>query len=253
MKAVILAGGRGTRMGSTAPRPKPLLVVGDKPILAHLMDIYASSGVTDLVICAGYRFPDFVRWLDEVGSRRPTADGLGFLITAERGAFTVTLVDTGDGTCSGGRLRRVEHLLDDTFFLTYADGLADVDLKALLELHQSSGAAVTLTAFPLNPRYGIVDIEDAEVLARGFQEKPVIERKWCNGGFYVVEPRVVRDHCTDDQVNWEAQVLPKVAADGALGVLRHDGYWASMDFPHERDELEMTWQTRGPVWLAKET
>jgi len=253
MRTVILAGGRATRMGSTASRPKPLLEVGDKPVLAHLMDIYAASGVSDFVICAGYRFPEFVRWLNEAGEPRPTEhrDVLVFLVIAEERMFTVTLVDTGDGTSSGGRLRRVEHLLDDTFFMTYADGLADVDLAALLQLHQSSRAAVTLTAFPLNPRYGIVDIEDDEVLARGFQEKPVIQRKWCNGGFYVVDPHVVRDHCTDDQVNWEAQVLQKVAADGGLGVLRHDGFWASMDFPHERDELEMIWRDRGPIWIPK--
>lgn len=253
MKAVVLAGGRGTRMGRAAAQPKPLLEIGDKPVLAHVMDIYLAAGVTEFVICAGYRFPDFVRWLDEVADRVPTGspDSLGFTLATDGGAFTVTLVDTGEETSSGGRLRRVQQLIDDTFFLTYADGLADVDLMALLELHRLSGASVSLTAFPLNLRYGIVDIEDDQVLARSFQEKPVIDRKWCNGGFYVVEPSVVRVKCNDDQVDWEAEVLPKVASEGSLGVLRHDGFWASMDFAHQHDELKRIWQEHGPIWLSK--
>ena len=251
MKAVVLAGGRATRMGAEAAQPKPLLEVGDKPVIAHLMDIYAASGVADFVICAGYRYPDFVRWFERAAVRLPDErpGRLRFAIDTAHGSLTATLVDTGEDTSSGGRLRRVADLLDDTFFLSYADGLADVDLAALVEQHRHSGAAVTLTAFPLTVRYGVVDIGDEDVLARSFQEKPVIGQKWCNGGFYVVEPWVVRDQCTDDRVDWEAEVLPKIAADGVLGVHRHRGFWASMDFAHEHDELRRTWEAQGPIWL----
>jgi glucose-1-phosphate cytidylyltransferase len=219
------------------------------------MDIFLSASVTDVLICAGYRFHDFVGWLDDVAVTTSTRGqgAMDFTLATSYGEATVTLVDTGEATSSGGRLGRVQHLLDGTFFMTYADGLADVDLDTLLQHHRQSGAGVTLTGFPLRLRYGIVEAERDQLLARRFQEKPVMEGMWCNGGFYVVEPSVVQRYCSCDEVNWEAVVLPKLAAEGSLGVLRHDGYWASMDFPHQRDDLRRTWREQGPVWLSKGT
>lgn len=222
-------------MGASLDRPKPLVAVGDQPVIAHVMDIYRSVGVREFIVCAGHRYADFEVWAEEERARS---------------SVEIVLVDTGADTSSGGRLRRVAHLLDSSFFLTYADGLSDVDLGELVQLHQESAAAVTVTAFPLALRYGVIDIDEGAVLALGYQEKPVLERKWGNGGFYVVEPAVVHELCTDDQVGWEEQVLPKVAAGGRLAVMRHDGFWASMDFAHQRDELHETWRSRGPVWLA---
>lgn len=249
MRTIILAGGRGTRMGPTAA-PKPLLKIGDRPVLAHVIDIYRAAGVSEFIVLAGHRFDRFRSWIERLGAITATELGDRVAVTDDLGRFSVDLVDTDEATESGGRLGRLRTFLDEPFFLTYADGLADVDLEALLALHHGSGAAVTLTAFPLELNYGIVDVDEGSVLARGFQEKPTLEQKWCNGGFYVVDP-VVIEQCTDDAVSWEQQVLPKVAADGSLGVFRHSGFWASMDFAHQHQALQTTWRDRGPIWLPR--
>jgi len=233
MRAVILAGGQGTRLAEeTETRPKPMVDIGGRPILWHIMKHYAHYGVTEFVIALGYRADDvkrfFVDYLSlngdmtvELGSRAVKRH------EPERDAWTVHLIDTGMETQTGGRVGRLRPWLSDgPFFLTYGDGVSDVDLGKLTAAHRSSGKLVTVTAVRPPSRFGGLSLEgDGSV---HFIEKPQIGEGWINGGFMVVEPAVL-DYVTGDEASFESDVLERISNEGKLGAYQHEGFWQSMD------------------------
>lgn len=231
MKTVILCGGRGTRAYPlTAEVPKPLLPVGSAgvPVLRHLLDVYAGQGRCDFVLAGGWRW----QALAEYAATLPTD-------------WTVEVVDTGEETGTGERLRRCLDRIDGTFLATYGDGLGDVDLDALLATHRAHGRRATVTAVPLRSQYGTLDLaEDGRVT--GFREKPVLAGHWVNAGFFALEPSALRDLPGDDL---ERDVLPALAAAGELHVHRHVGFWRSMDT--HKDALELgALADDGAPWLT---
>ena len=253
MKAVILAGGAGTRISEeTHVRPKPMVEVGGRPILWHIMKIYSSHGVNDFVVCLGYRgyvikeyFANYFLHMSDV-----TFDMVGNeMVVHERHAepWRVTLVDTGEQANTGGRLRRVARYLDGEgdFCFTYGDGLADIDIAAEISFHRAHGKRVTLLAVRPPARYGAVRLEDSVVA--GFEEKPQGEGGWISGGFFVVS-RECLSLLEGDDTSWEGETLRKLATDGQVVALRHDGFWQPMDTLREKNELESLWVSGRAPW-----
>jgi glucose-1-phosphate cytidylyltransferase len=253
MKAVILAGGFGTRMAEyTEAIPKPMVTIGDKPILIHIMDHYAKFGVTDFVIAAGYKseiikkfFLDFP--LTNTDFRINTATG----ITERLGStpsrnWTVTVVDTGLESMTGGRLLRLRpYIGDETFLLTYGDGLSNVDIQNVVNAHKVERNLVTVTAVRPAARFGELELDGKRVKA--FKEKPQLQQGWINGGFFVVEPSFLGYISGDDSV-LEKAPLEKVASDGLLGAHLHDGFWQCMDTKRDRDYLDQLWESQTAPW-----
>lgn len=250
MKAVILAGGQGERMQSGYSGPKPLLEIGGWPILLHVIDIYLDAGVDDFIVCCGSRCADVKQRLGSFSSEIQDADEVETRYVIERGGHraAVLAVDTGPTTQTAGRLHRVRHHLDGTFAMTYSDGLADVDIRALQQVHTRSEASVTLTAVPLTVDIGVLELTGGEDLVRRFEEKPTFDDRWCNAGFYIIDARVVGQFCVDDHVSWESDVLPQIAAAGSLAAYRHGGFWSSVNTPHEYEDLMRVWEHRGMPW-----
>lgn len=253
MKVVILAGGFGTRLSEeTQNLPKPLVNIGERPIIWHIMKIYAAAGLNDFVICCGYKAhmlkSYFVNYFSEnydikvhLGENR--VEFLGS--PTER--WTVTLVDTGLDTMTGGRIKRIaEHIGNEAFCLTYGDGLANVDIRSLVAFHRSHGRLVTVTSVPSPGRFGILDIDDQQAVTR-FHEKPDNEMGWINGGFFVVEPRAI-DYILDDKTSWEREPLEHLARDGALAAFSHRGFWHPMDTLRDQRELEALWKSGAAPW-----
>ncbi|RYU75452.1 glucose-1-phosphate cytidylyltransferase [Hymenobacter persicinus] len=259
MKAVILAGGYGTRISEeSGVRPKPMVEVGGRPILWHIMKIYAHHGIRDFVICCGYKghmikqyFSDYFLHNSDVTFRMDRNEMQIHRSNAE--PWTVTLVDTGQETMTGGRLRRVrEHLADnEPFCLTYGDGVGDVDIRAAIEYHQQQGATATLTAVRQPGRFGVFSLTDEASRIASFTEKPEGgETPWINGGFFVLEPEVF-DYIEDDTTVWEKAPLERLAAEGKLAAYRHTGFWQPMDTLRDRNMLEELWgagKARWKVW-----
>ena len=256
MKAVILAGGYGTRISEESHlRPKPMIEIGGRPILWHIMKTYSAHGINDFVICCGYKgyvikeyFANYLLHLSDVTFHLEE----NRIEVHQRRAepWRVTLVDTGQNTMTGGRLRRVAGHIDGTFCLTYGDGLADVDISDLIAFHRVSGRAATVTAVQPAGRYGALEI-DGERVTR-FEEKPSGDGRWINAGFFVCEPSVL-DHVDGDDTPWEADPLESLARQGQLSVYRHGGFWGAMDTLRDKTNLEAMWQTgRAPwqVWAA---
>ena len=254
MKVVILAGGQGTRLAEeTETRPKPMVDIGGRPILWHIMKHYAHHGFTEFVIALGYRAEDvkrfFVDYLSlngdltvELGSRAVKRH------EPERDAWTVHLVDTGMDTNTGGRVGRLRTWLgNEPFLLTYGDGVADVDLKRLVESHRSSGKLVTVTAVRPPSRFGGLRF-DADNSVH-FTEKPQIGEGWINGGVMVIEPGVL-DYIPGDQTSLEADVLEKISDEGKLGAYRHEGFWQSMDTLRDVRYLRALWADRTAPWAT---
>jgi len=247
MKAVILAGGLGTRISEESHlRPKPMIEIGGRPILWHIMKIYGHHGINDFVICCGYKgyvikeyFANYFLHMSDVTF--DMAENRMEVHHRNAEPWRVTLVDTGETTMTGGRLRRVADYVSDTFCLTYGDGVADVDVTALIAHHRSSGREATVTAIQPPGRYGALEIADGGVTR--FLEKPVGDGQWINGGFFVCEPSVIR-RIAEDATPWEAEPLESLAADGQLGVYRHTGFWSAMDTLRDKNQLEDLW-TRG--------
>ena len=251
-KVVILAGGLGTRLSEeTELRPKPMVEIAGKPILLHIMERYAHYGVHEFVIALGYKgevikryFRDLVDLQGDLTIR--TASG-----TYERRVsggldWTVRLIETGQSTMTGGRLRRLASLLkDETFFLTYGDGVADVDLAALLAHHQRLGRTATITAVRPPARFGGLTLDDGRVTS--FTEKPQIGEGWINGGFMVFEPSVLDDLAGDETV-LEAHVLERLAADGQLAAYEHTGFWQCMDTVRDLRVIESLAASGSPPW-----
>jgi glucose-1-phosphate cytidylyltransferase len=253
LKAVILAGGLGSRLSEeTDARPKPMVEIGGMPILWHIMKIYSHFGVTEFIICCGYKsyvikefFANFF-----IHSSDFTIDlQQNKLEILERNSdpWKVTVVDTGGPTMTAGRLRRVSKYLDpgERFYLTYGDGLADVDLRAVLSAHIANNKKVTLTGVLPPGRFGALKLEGETV--SGFVEKPIGEDGFVNGGFFIVERSVIDMIKSDDEV-WETDVLSKLADKGELGIYRHFGFWQPMDTLREKNLLEDLWKCGAPPW-----
>lgn len=256
MKAVILAGGLGTRISEeTHLRPKPMVEVGGKPILWHIMKIYSSHGVNEFVVCCGYKgyvikeyFANYFLHMSDV-----TFDiGANQMEVHHHSAepWKVTLVDTGEETLTGGRLKRVaRYVSNDDFCFTYGDGVADIDISAQIDFHRQHRKLATVTAVQPPGRYGALNLQGAAV--HGFFEKPLGDGGWINGGFFVLAPKCL-DYIEGDATPWEAAPLARLAAEGELMAFEHRGFWQPMDTLRDRTHLEGLWQRGVAPWKSWE-
>jgi glucose-1-phosphate cytidylyltransferase len=252
MKVVILAGGHGTRLSEeTVLKPKPMVEIGGKPMLWHIMKIYSHYGYNDFVICLGYKgymikeyFANyFLHMADVTFDMRHNKMEVHNQMAEP---WRVTLVDTGDETMTGGRIKRVgPYLQNETFMLTYGDGVADVDIRALEEFHRAHGKLATVTAVQPQGRFGSLEMEGDKVC--GFQEKPKGDGSWINGGFFVLEPKTL-DYIEDDASIWERAPMERIAADGELVARRHTGFWRPMDTLRDKNDLEARWASGDASW-----
>jgi glucose-1-phosphate cytidylyltransferase len=253
MKVVILAGGLGTRISEESHlKPKPMIEIGGRPILWHIMKLFSHHGFNEFVVCLGYKgyvvkeyFANYV--LHNADLTVDLAQGSVEYHATKTEPWKVTLVDTGEDTMTGGRLRRVAKYLPpgEPFFLTYGDGVADVDLKALLQFHLDHGRQATVTAVAPPGRYGALEIVDGAV--ERFIEKPPGDNGLINGGFFVLQPEVV-DRVTGDEVPFETGPLEGLARDGQLMARPHDGFWAAMDTLRDKNHLEALWASGRAPW-----
>jgi glucose-1-phosphate cytidylyltransferase len=253
LKVVILAGGYGTRISEESHlRPKPMIEIGEKPILWHILRYYSAFGFNEFIICCGYRgyvikeyFADYALHRSDVTF--DFTDGGRMTVHASVSEpWKVTLVDTGADVQTGGRIKRIEpHIGNERFMLTYGDGVSDVDLNALLKQHDDSGHTVTLTAIQPGGRFGVLDIEGDTVTA--FREKAVEEGGWVNGGFMVAEPELFR-YIDDDLTILERAPLERLSAERKLGVYKHHGYWQCMDTQRDKAALEAAWASGKAKW-----
>ncbi len=253
MKAVILAGGLGTRLAEETERiPKPMVEIGERPILWHIMKIYAAHGVNDFVICLGYKshvikefFANYLTYNADV-----TVDLNGGRIQVHEmraEPWRVTLVETGLATQTGGRIKRVMKYLDGepSFCLTYGDGLGNIGIDKAIAFHRSHGRLATVTATHMPPRFGALRLEKDQVVA--FEEKPEESSGWINGGFFVLSPKV-DTYIDGDETIWESQPLERLASDGQLVAFRHHGFWRPMDTLRDKRHLEELWASGAAPW-----
>ena len=255
MKAVILAGGLGTRISEeTHLKPKPMVEIGGKPILWHIMKIYSAHGINDFLICCGYKgyiikeyFANYFLHMSDVTFDMERNEMFVHQRKAE--PWKVTLVDTGEETLTGGRLKRVATYVSDeqAFCFTYGDGLADVDISRLVEFHRSHGKAATVTAVQPPGRYGALAMEGSAV--RGFIEKPRGDGGWINGGFFVLSPKCL-DYIGGDHCSWEAEPLSRLSASGELLAFEHTGFWQPMDTLRDKLHLEQLWASGAAPWKS---
>lgn len=254
MKAVILAGGLGTRLSEeTAIKPKPMVEVGGQPILWHIMKTYSAHGVNDFIICCGYKgyvikefFANyFLRMSDVTFDMRFNQMNIH---AGNAEPWRVTLVDTGENTMTGGRLKRVrEHIGNETFCFTYGDGVSNINVSKLIEFHKAEGVSATLTAVLPPGRFGAISLGKEQTKITQFHEKPEGDGAWINGGYFVLEPEVI-DYIEDDTVMWEHEPLKKIAQDGKLAAFKHDGFWQPMDTLKDKNYLEDLWQKGKAPW-----
>lgn len=251
MKAVILAGGLGTRISEeTTLKPKPMVEIGGRPILWHIMKIYSSHGINDFIICLGYKgyvikeyFANYFLHMSDV-----TFDIANNKMEVHHNnaePWSVTLVETGEQTMTGGRLKRVAKYLTEDFCLTYGDGVADVNIKALIEFHRRSGRLATMTATQPPGRFGALTVQDEAIIS--FKEKPTGDGAWINGGFFVLSPQVI-DYIDNDATLWEKEPLEKLADQGQLSAYRHAGYWQPMDTLRDKNHLDELWSSGRAPW-----
>ncbi len=254
MKAVILAGGYGTRISEeTAVRPKPMVEIGDKPILWHIMKIYSFYGINEFIICCGYKgymikeyFANYFLYMSDV-----TFDMINNKTEIHQNgaeSWRVTLIDTGEETMTGGRLKRArDYIGDDTFCLTYGDGVSNVNIKQLINFHVEQKTLATLTAVQPPGRFGAISLKQDENKILSFREKTKGDGAWINGGFFILEPRVM-DYISDDTTVWEREPLQKLAHDGMLSAYKHNGFWQSMDTLRDKMYLEELWNSCKAPW-----
>ena len=253
MKVVILAGGLGTRISEeTVMRPKPMIEIGGRPILWHIMKIYSAQGINDFVICCGYKgymikeyFANYFLHMSDVTFDMKNNQMEVHQRNAE--PWRVTLVDTGDDTMTGGRLKRVANYLknEESFCFTYGDGVADVDISMLVAFHKQHGRRATVTAVQPRGRYGALNMDGNSV--RGFIEKPRGDGGWINGGFFVLSPSCL-DLVADDASSWEIETLSRLAEQGELMAYEHRGFWQPMDTLRDKNYLEDLWQSGKAQW-----
>jgi len=252
MKAVILAGGYGTRLSEeTDLKPKPMVEIGGKPILWHIMKMYSAHGIGEFVICLGYKgyvikeyFANYFLHVSDV-----TFDLRDNKTTVHSNScepWKVTLVDTGEGTMTGGRLRRViGYLGEEDFCFTYGDGVSDVNIRELIEFHKKQNVLATMTAVQPPGRFGAVEINERKITR--FREKPKGDESWINGGFFVLSPKVV-NYIEGDHTVWEQEPLERLARDGQLCAFKHDGFWLGMDTLRDKRNLEQMWNSGKAPW-----
>jgi len=253
MKIILLAGGLGTRLSEeTAVRPKPMVEIGGRPIIWHLMGLYSSAGFNEFVIAAGYRqevIKDYFRSLYETTNDLTIDFTTGSIEVHVREAihWKVHVVDTGLSTMTGGRIKRVRHLIgNETFMCTYGDGLASLDAKDLLDHHTACGREATVTAVRPPARFGVLDLDGDRV--RSFEEKPQTSEGWINGGFFVFEPSIF-DRIAGDDTLLEHEPLTELAKDGQLTVYKHGGFWHPMDTLRDKRLLEDLWSSGSAPWV----
>ena len=254
MKAVILAGGLGTRLSEeTTSKPKPMVEIGGMPILWHIMKTYSSHGVNEFIICCGYKgyvikeyFANYFLHMSDITFNMKDNSFDVHQNNAE--PWTVTLVDTGLETLTGGRLKRVQEYIKDeeSFCFTYGDGLSNVNISALILYHKKFGKEATLTAVRPQARFGAIKI-NSDGLIDHFQEKPDGDGSWINGGFFVLSPKVI-ERIEGDQTSWEAAPLSELASDGELAAFQHDGFWQPMDTLREKILLNNLWNEDKAPW-----
>jgi glucose-1-phosphate cytidylyltransferase len=253
VKVVILAGGYGTRIGEESHlRPKPMIEIGERPVLWHIMKYYATFGFNDFVVCCGYKgymikeyFADY--YLHRSDITFDFSDGGKMYVHSNVSEpWKVTLIDTGAKVQTGGRIKRIEpYVKDERFMLTYGDGLSNVDLNGLLRRHTTSGKTVTLTAIQPGGRFGVLDVEDDTVIA--FKEKALEDGGWINAGFMIADPDLFR-YLDDDKTILERKPLEVLSAERRLGVYKHFGYWQCMDTQRDKESLEKLWNSGNAPW-----
>ena len=254
MKAVILAGGLGTRLSEeTTVRPKPMVEVGGFPILWHIMKTYGSHGINVFIVCCGYKGSVIKEWFANfyVNNSDVSFDLRKNEVeyhNARAEPWRVTLVDTGDSSMTGGRLRRVrDYIGDETFCLTYGDGVADIDITASIAFHRSHGREATMTVVQPPGRFGAVVLRDGQTVVDSFSEKPAGDGAWINGGYFVLEPSVI-DRIRGDDTVWEQEPLRTLARDQQLEAFVHEGFWQSMDTLRDKQLLESLWDSSRAAW-----
>ncbi len=253
MKAVILAGGYGTRISEESYlKPKPMIEVGEKPILWHVMKVYSYYGINDFIICAGYKQHIIKQWFADyfIHNSDITFDftnGKDVIIHNQYlEPWKVTVIDTGLNTMTGGRIKRIqEYVGEERFCMTYGDGVANVNISDVLKLHEKAGTIATLTTIRPEGRFGVLDIED--YLVKSFREKNQEDTGWINGGFMVLESEVF-DYIKDDSTIFESEPLECLAKDGQLSCYKHHGFWKCMDTKKDQDQLEALWQSGQAPW-----
>lgn len=255
MKAVLLAGGLGTRLSEeTSTRPKPMVEIGGKPILWHIMKMYSAYGINEFVVCLGYKgyvikeyFANYFLHMSDVTFDMARNRMDVHNNTAE--PWRVTLVDTGDATMTGGRLKRVQQYVKDetAFCMTYGDGVGDIDIGKTLSFHKQHGKLATMTATQPPGRFGALGMEGDEI--HSFQEKPEGDGGWINGGFFVLSPKVI-DYIDEDSTIWERKPLEQLAADRQLMAYKHPGFWQPMDTLRDKQHLEELWQSGKAPWKS---
>ena len=254
MKVVILAGGYGTRISEeTGTRPKPMVEIADKPILWHIMKIYSAHGLNDFVICCGYKsyvikeyFANLLHYESDV-----TFDLANNKMEIHRKMsenWKVTLVETGDKTMTGGRLKKVkDYIGKETFCMTYGDGVSDINIKELIEFHRKQKVLATVTAVKLPGRFGAFSLSDNSSNVKNFKEKPSGDGAWINGGFSVLEPEIF-NYIDGDSTIWEHEPMQKLISDEKLIAYKHNGFWQSMDTLRDKQVLEDLWKSGNPPW-----
>lgn len=252
MKAVILAGGCGSRLSEeTYLKPKPMIEIGNRPILWHIMKIYSHYGITDFIICAGYKgylikeyFANY--FLHQSDVTFDLKENKVSIHSTYSEPWKITVIDTGENTQTGGRLKRVrEYIENKTFCFTYGDGVADININKLISFHKSHGKWATVTAVQPPGRFGAIDMEEDEVI--GFKEKPEGEGGWINGGFFVLAPQVF-DLIQDDDTSWESEPLERLAKTGQLNAFKHKGFWRPMDTLRDKNYLNDLWSSDKAPW-----
>ena len=253
MKVVILAGGFGTRLSEeTVLKPKPMVEIGGKPILWHIMKIYAAQGFNEFVICLGYKgyvikeyFANY--FLHQSDVTFDIANNKMTIHNTSADDWKVTLVDTGLNTMTGGRVKRIKQYIGDLpFMLTYGDGVSNVNLKELVEFHKQKKALVSVTSVQPSGRFGAMNISDS-CIVNSFVEKPKGERGWINGGFFLCEPEVL-DYIQGDTTVWEREPMEKIASENKMFAYIHEGYWRCMDTLRDKNDLEKIWRSPDCPW-----
>jgi glucose-1-phosphate cytidylyltransferase len=258
MKAVILAGGYGTRISEeSGVRPKPMVEIGGKPVIWHIMKIYSSHGINDFIICCGYKghmikeyFANYSLYNSDVtfDMRKSSME----IHKNNTEPWRVTLIDTGLNSMTGGRLKRVkDYIGDETFCMTYGDGVSDINIEEAIQFHKKQGSLATLAAVQAPGRFGVFNLHAEENKINSFQEKPKAnaDMPWVNGGYFVLEPKVI-DYIENDGTTWEREPLEMLAKDGQLSAFRHAGFWQPMDTLRDKHVLEDLWQTGKAPWYV---
>jgi len=254
MKVVILAGGFGTRISEESDlKPKPMIEIGGKPILWHIMKIYSHYGFNDFIICCGYKgyvIKDYFHhyYLHQTDITIDLSKNEIEYHDSSSEPWRVTLVDTGLNTMTGGRIKRIQPFVgNETFMLTYGDGVSDIDIKALLNFHKQHKRLATLTAVQPSGKFGALSIDNKNAVMQ-FQEKPKGDGAWINGGFFVCEPGIFDYIRSGDETIWERQPLEDLSRDGQLGAYKHEGFWQPMDTLRDKNELERLWASGNAPW-----